>query len=111
MNATQDTTANLLICALRPAAGCVLHLTTAELDLCRAIFRFHLDADALKKGGRQNPAGAHDDRVVPDLHLPPRLLDLDVVATDPFDVRLKQDVEAAGPACSFHLLAILPLGA
>src|SRR6266446_2141153 len=124
MNATQHTTANLLICAsnrklkppspllrLRGREGRGLATVELDLDLRRAIFRFHLDADALKKGGRQNPAGAHDDRVVPDLHSPPLLLDLDVVATDLLDIGLKQDGEATGLPRSFHLLAILHLSA
>src|SRR5215468_5139619 len=84
---------------------------SAEPDLRRAIFRFHLDADALEKGGRENPASAHDDRIVPDLHSLSVLLDLNIVLADPLDTGLKQDLEAAGLPRCLHVLAIFHFGA
>jgi hypothetical protein len=81
-----------------PTNNCCLrkHLATQpKTDLGRPIFRLHLDADALKEGGRQNSTGTHNDRIVLDPYLVSLLFDIDVITTDLRDARLKQDVQAA----------------
>jgi hypothetical protein len=76
---------------LQPSAavcGNIWH-NVAQAGLGCSVFRLYLDADAFEKGGRQNPAGAHNDRIVPDSHLSLLLLDIDVMKTDPLDAGLK----------------------
>src|SRR5262252_5443 len=80
-------------------------------ELCRPIFRLHLDTDALEKSRRQNSAGAHDDGIIFDLHVPSPLLDLDIVATDFFDAGLKHDTKLAGFLCDLDPLPIFQFGA